>query len=199
MKNVIYGVAIILLGVIVVTTILTITGVMNREIEIEDALQEAVENSVEACTSRHDYSLDNNNQFIADLIVELSNAVENDSDIKIDVMGVDKNKGYLAIRVSEYYTTPIGIHKVAMCETTAFLDKGKNENIIGSAKIIFVDDDGSYLGEQKTEIGKDIKVTITPKRMGKTFNGWLNTVTNEYVGNSLGQASGDVTYKAIYV
>ena len=67
MKNVIYGVAIMLLGVIVVTTILTITGVMNREIEIEDALQEAVENSVEACTSRHDYSLDNLSHFKGDI------------------------------------------------------------------------------------------------------------------------------------
>lgn len=123
MKNVVYGVVILLIGIITTITIITITGAMNREIEIEDALQLAVKKSVEACTTKRGYQLDNNEQFVADMIAELSNEVENDSDLQIDVMGVDKDKGIMSIRVTEYYNTPTGTRKSARCEATAYVDR----------------------------------------------------------------------------
>lgn len=198
MKNIIYGVVTLLVGVVVTLTIVTITGTMNREIEIEDALQIAVKKSVENCTTRKGYDLDNNNQFVADLLVELSNEVENDADLEVEVMGVDKDKGVLSIRVTEYYTAATGTRKQAKCEATAYMDKGRNENTVTGSVITFLDSDGSYLGEQSAEDGKPVKATITPTRAGVTFNGWLNTTTNQYVGTNLGLASGNTTYKATY-
>ena len=198
MKNISYGVVIILLGVIITLTIITVTGTMNREIEIEDSLKQAVENSVEACTTRYGYSLDDNDQFVADLIAKLSNAIENDSDIKVDVMGVDKDKGYLSVRVTEYYKSVIGTPKSFMCETTAYLDKGGSDNMKNGITITFIDDDGSYLGEQTTERGEAVIAAITPQKSGKTFNGWLNTDTNNNVGTNLGIADNAVAFMATY-
>ena len=198
MKNIIYGVVILLIGVVVTFTIITITGTMNREIEIEDALQIAVKKSVERCTSRKGYTLDNNNQFVADLMVELSNEVENDADLEVEVMGVDKDKGVLSIRVTEYYTAATGTRKQAKCEATAYMDKGRNENTVTGSVITFLDSDGSYLGEQSVEDGKPVKATIIPTRAGATFKGWLNTTSNQFVGTTLGVANGNVTYKATY-
>ena len=198
MKNIIYGVVTLLIGVVVTLTIVTITGTMNREIELEDALQIAVKKSVEACTSRKGYDLDNNNQFVADLLVELSNEIENDADLEVEVMGVDKDKGVLSIRVTEYYTTATGTRKQAKCEATAYMDKGRNENSITGSIITFLDSDGSYLGEQRVEDGKPVKATTTPAKAGYTFDGWLNTTSNQYVGTNLGVANGNATYKATY-
>ena len=192
MKNVIFGVVIILMGLVITLSVLSVTGVMNREVEIEDALKESVEKSVDACTTRRGYSLDNNDQFVADLLAELSNAIENDSDIKIEVMGVDKDKGYMSIRVTEYYKTAIGTPKVAMCETTAYVDKSNNT-------ITFIDSDGAFLGQHTLSDGESIKAPITPSKQGKTFVGWVNAETNQNVGMSLGTANkNNITYKALY-
>ena len=198
MKNIIFGIVVLLIGVIVSFTIITITGTMNREIEIEDSLQIAVKKCVENCTSRKGYDLDNNNQFVADLLVELSNEIENDADLEVEVMGADKDKGVLSIRVTEYYTTATGTKKQAKCEATAYMDKGRNESIITGSIITFLDSDGSYLGEQRVEDGKPVKAVITPSKEGCAFNGWFNTLTNQYAGMNLGAANGNATYKATY-
>ncbi|MCR4611499.1 MAG: InlB B-repeat-containing protein [Lachnospiraceae bacterium] len=199
MKNIVYGVVIILLGIVIALTIITVTGTMNREVEIEDSLQIAVEKSVDACTTKHNYSLDNTDQFVADLMVELSNAIENDSALDIQIMGIDKDKGMLSVRVVEYYTTAIGVPKTATCESTAIFDRGDANNIKSGITITFVDDDGSYLGEQTVDATKEIKAIITPAKEGKTFNGWLNTKTNKNVGINLGKAGEDITFKATYI
>ncbi len=200
MKNAIFGIAIILIGLVVTLSVLSVTGIMNREVEIEDALKESVEKSVEACTTRRGYSLDNNDQFVADLLAELSNAIENDSDIKVDVMGVDKDKGYMSIRVTEYYKTAIGIPKVAMCETTAYVDKSNNAGVRdGTATITFIDGDGTFLGQHTLSDGENIKAPITPSKQDKTFMGWVNTETNQNVGTNLGTANKkNITYRALY-
>ncbi len=200
MKNVIFGIVIILMGLVITLSVLSVTGVMNREVEIEDALKESVEKSVDACTTRRGYSLDNNDQFVADLLAELSNAIENDSDIKIEVMGVDKDKGYMSIRVTEYYKTAIGTPKVAMCETTAYVDKSNNVGAsVGTSTITFIDSDGAFLGQHTLSDGESIKAPITPSKQGKTFVGWVNAETNQNVGMSLGTANkNNITYKALY-
>lgn len=200
MKNVIFGIVIILMGLVITLSVLSVTGVMNREVEIEDALKESVEKSVDACTTRRGYSLDNNDQFVADLLAELSNAIENDSDIKVEVMGVDKDKGYMSIRVTEYYKTAIGTPKVAMCETTAYVDKSNNVGAsAGTSTITFIDSDGAFLGQHTLSDGESIKAPITPSKQGKTFVGWVNAETNQNVGMSLGTANkNNITYKALY-
>ena len=202
MKNIIYGVVAILLGMAFTLTVITITGVMNREIEIENALAEAVENSIEACSGRHDYSLDNNEQFVADLMIELSNAIENDSDLKIDVMGVDKDKGYMSIRVTEYYKTVIGATKTAYCETTAFLDRGSTDITSNAVTVTFIDDDNTYMGQATVPLGAYIVPPITPQKAGKTFVGWnpiLEAGSSDAISGDLGVAEFDISFKANYV
>ena len=201
MKNVVFGIAIIVMGLVITLSVLSVTGVMNREVEIEDSLKESVEKSVDACTTRRGYRLDNNDQFIADLLAELSNAIENDSDIKVEVMGVDKDKGYLSVRVTEYYKTAIGTPKVAMCETTAFVDKSNDTGSpgVGTSTITFVDSDGAFIGQHILNDGDDIKAPLIPSKQGRTFMGWINTETNQNVGTNLGKADKkNITYRAVY-
>ena len=177
MKNIIYGVVAILLGMAFTLTVITITGVMNREIEIENALAEAVENSIEACSGRHDYSLDNNEQFVADLMIELSNAIENDSDLKIDVMGVDKDKGYMSIRVTEYYKTVIGATKTAYCETTAFLDRGSTDITSNAVTVTFIDDDNTYMGQATVPF----VFLLTPRKRTHLLHQHLVTLSGSFL------------------
>ncbi len=198
MKNIAFGIVIIILCFVIAVTTITITGVMNREVEIENALHEAVENSVEACTTRRNYGLDNNDQFVADLLVELSNAIENDADLKVDVMGVDKDKGYLSIRVTEAYKTLIGSTKTAMCETTAYLDRGNADITTELVTVTFVDDNGLYLGQQLTNVGSNIVPPITPTQAGRSFVGWTSII-NEAPTKDLGTALFSVCYQAAYV
>ena len=198
MKNTILGIVIILIGIIITITTLTITTTMNREIEIEDALQIAVMKCVENCTTRRGYELDNNDQFVADLLVELSNEIENDSDLKVDIMGVDKDKGYLSVRVTEYYTTVTGQKKSAVCETTAYMDKGDSEGVVSGVHITFRDNDGLFIGEQYVDVNKRIIAPLTPSKAGRRFNGWINSETNQNVGTDLGTATRDMTFEASY-
>lgn len=198
MKNLVLGIVTILLGIIITLTTVTITGAMNRDIELEDALKIATNRAIENCTSRYNYSLDDNYEFAAALLMELSNEIENDASLNVEIMGIDKDKGYLSLRVTENYITATGQEKSAICETSAYLDRGDTSGIIQGVKVTFFDIDGCYLGEQTLNQGETIKSIITPSRAGLTFDGWINADDKINCGTNLGIAKKETAFIATY-
>ena len=198
MKNIMYGVVIILMGIVILITILTTTGIMNRQTEIDNSLQQAVEESIEKCVTRKHYTLSDDKLFVADLIREMTNAVENDSDLSVDIMGVNKDKGYLAIRVTETYKTPLAQEKKSSYETVAYLEKRNNSDERPTITVKFVRENGELLGKKPVIVGD----SITPITVeGLNYNGWKNITTNEVIDKkaaSLGTATGeDIVFVAV--
>ena len=200
MKNIIYGVVIVLMGAVILITILTTTGVMNRRIEIENSLQQAVEESIEKCVTTKKYTLSDNKLFVADLIRELTNAVENDSELTVDIMKVDKDKGYLAINVTETYKTPLQQDKTASYQTVAYLEKSTTSDERDTITATFLRDNGEVIEKRIVITGEDIK-PVDASKAGITYSGWRNTNTNHVFdknSTTLGTAGEeDLTFVAV--
>lgn len=186
MKQVMYG---IILGVITILSILlvvSIEGQTTRKNEIENALPNAVERSLEATYKAGAYSIDDNEEFIADFTQNLLNDIntgdENnngvlDSDesfdetlkIKVDVAGIDYKKGLLSIKVTETYTSLNGKEKKAEYEATAVLDRPEEKEI---CTLRFVKPDGSLIKELKYTKSKKTAQTLaefTPEKYCYTY------------------------------
>lgn len=178
MKNVVYAIVIILMGSIILITIISATSTMNRHTEIDNSLQQAVETSIERCVTTKHYSLDDNRQFIADLIRNISNAVENDSDLSVDVMEADKDKGYLAIRVTQVYNTHFLQKKTAVYETVAYLEKSTQIPMLDTINVRFEKKNGELIAKKTVISGEK----ITPvESEGFYYSYWENKITKERI------------------
>lgn len=198
MKNVVYAVVLTVMGIIILLIILTTTITTNRQIEIDNSLKQAVEGSIERCVTTRSYSLDDNRQFVADLIRQLSNAIENDSDLTLDIMEADKDKGYLAIRVTQTYNTPFSHNKKSVYETVAYLDKSTRIPERETINVSFEKQNGELIAKKAVIVGESITPIITNNCL---YSYWENKATNERLdkcSTTLGIAGNeDVTFVAI--
>lgn len=108
MKHLIYGLGGTALVIVVIMIIITVNGKMTRSKELTSTLSSAVDQSVENVMQDKSYTINNKDEFIADVIQNLLNTYENDSEIEIQVMAADDEKGLLALRVIEHYVNPNG-------------------------------------------------------------------------------------------
>ena len=193
MKNIIYGVVMAAIGVLIVLVLLTINGKMTRQAEIDDSLASAVENSLDNCLNKKNYTIENDKEFVADFNQELLTQIENDADIEINITKVDANKGIIGIKVIEVFNNPNSKESKQEYETTAILDAWK---YYGYFIVTFKDKDNSIISQNR--VRGDTKV-IAPT-MPNNFDYWLNEQTGEQVRNfeNFGNVFDNLTFKAVY-
>lgn len=168
MKNFIFGVIIVIIGILLTASILTINSRMTRDKENNDSLANAVETAVTNTIEHNNYSINNNEEFIADFLQHLLIQFENNSDIEVDVAGIDYKKGLLSIKVVEHFTHPNGKDSTIDYETTVILEKAA-ETVYYD--IEFYDNDNELLKKytlvEETKI-PPIKIMDTKK----SVKGW---------------------------
>lgn len=126
MKHVIYGVLSIVLIVLVVVSLVTVAGRHTREQELKQALRQAVEESVDQVFIQGKYKLDSKEELVADftsLLVERLHTKDAGQKLRVDIAGVDEQKGLLSVHVEEAYTHPNGRKGVVETETTIALEQ----------------------------------------------------------------------------
>ena len=84
----------------------------------------AVDNALLAL-SDNDYTIADPQEYVTAFIQALSVSLGSDikSDIQVDVMGVDMEKGLLSVRVTEKPEDSIGMIGAVSCERTVVLDR----------------------------------------------------------------------------
>jgi len=181
------------IGVLIVLVLLTINGKMTRQAEIDDSLASAVENSLDNCLNKKNYTIENDKEFVADFNQELLTQIENDADIEINITKVDANKGIIGIKVIEVFNNPNSKESKQEYETTAILDAWK---YYGYFIVTFKDKDDSIISQNR--VRGDTKV-IAPT-MPNNFDYWLNEQTGEQVRNfeNFGNVFDNLTFKAVY-
>lgn len=123
MKNIVTIIIVIMLGCVFLVSMMTIEGRSNREQELAENLPLCVEESVNTLLAEKQYDINNRNEFLADLIGNLSVLLDSKNDITVEVEDVDTSKGILAIRVTAEYTHPNGKLGKVSTERTVVFDK----------------------------------------------------------------------------
>lgn len=123
MKNVAIIIVSVLMWTAALSIVMTMLGRMNRSMELQSSLPSIVEETVANMTVDKKYEINNTNEFIADLVANLSIRLDTDSAIMVEITGKDMKKGLLAVRVTENFKHPNGKKGTVKCERTVILNR----------------------------------------------------------------------------
>lgn len=204
MKQVMFAgsaIAILILGFLIVMTLEHGTIRMN---EMDDTLKPSVEAAIEELETSGMYSIDNEDAFVAafnELLLNDINAGSKDKDgnlredknfkLKIEIMGVDYEKGLLSLRVTENYTHPNGKVGEFKCETTAVLNKTA---ALDTYTVKFIDKDETVM---EMNVEKNDVFPGVPSNKNEGFKYWKNVNENK-AAIFPETVNEDLTYVAVY-
>lgn len=172
MKNTVLIISSTILGVLVLMIVMTINGRMNRSMEVKSNLPSVVEAAVENLTSDPKYTIENTSTFVADLTEYLSVTVDAVSDVKVEVLKTDKERGILSIRATLVFKHPNGNTGTTSHETLAFFNKIVQDEKETCRATFYI---GSEVyKEYVLEKGATLPVPTPPALATGTFLGWVD-------------------------
>lgn len=124
MKHAVYGVVLGLVFILFVAIGATVQGRAVRGDEAEETLAEAIEATANMLFSGNKvYTIDNNEEFVADFLKELSLQLGSDSELSVDVVKADYDRGMLSIKITENYKHPNGNEGTVEAYKTVIYDQ----------------------------------------------------------------------------
>lgn len=169
MKYIIYGVSMFAMVVIVLATTMVLNGRNVRQNEVDRALDTAVEQTVAELLEERTYTLESKDEFIADFIEGLLIKVESDSEIEVQLTGMDFEKGLLSVKVIENFKHINGKPGTVETEKTVVLenyDTDEKENVTVTFRV----DDTDYKVYTLVK-GSSIPTPAVP---AESFIGWMD-------------------------
>ena len=190
MKNTVLAIISAILGVLTLMIVMTIYGRVNRSMELKSSLSSVVEETVENMALNSKYCISNTNEFLADLVENLAIILDAQSDIEVDILQCDKERGILAVKVAVSYLYPNGNKGMVECERTVILNK-QQEYVPEQYQVEFYVEEELY---KKYSVKEEsaICAPANPKEGGKLFYGWLD------VNGNLADFSIPVKQDAVY-
>ncbi len=129
MKHAVYGVVLGFILILFVFIGATVQGRAVRSDEAEVSLGEAIESTAAALfASDENYTIYDNEKFVADFLKELSLQLGSDSVLTVDVLKADYELGMLSIKVTEEYDHPNGKRGTAEAYKTVIYDNKSIED-----------------------------------------------------------------------
>lgn len=175
-----------------------------RQNELNDAVDSALKDTVENQFDDTTYSVNSNDEFVADFIEALLIQINSDSTITVNVLGVDYEKGLLSVEVIESYKHPNGnIGAVSAMKTVIFEQDTNNSSSVTDeqVKITYLLADNIIYKEFTVKKDSDIIIPQNPSMNGKTFlqwnvNGSRYTLTDK--DNHKVKATGNISLVAVF-
>lgn len=93
-------------GVILLVTLslVSVEGKMDRQDELNRAVSAAVKQTVKTSQLDGQEDITSNDEMVAEFVQLMSVNLNSDSDVQIEVMGVDYKEGMLDVKVTENFT-----------------------------------------------------------------------------------------------
>lgn len=198
MKIVVRGILLTCIGAAVMLIIMTLTGRMNRSMELKSNLPSAVEETVENLAVEQKYNIGNTNEYLADFVENLSRILDSDCDLRVEILSTDEEKGLLSVRVTEEFLHPNGKPGTVECERTVILNKlYKPEPKKYTVKFYASKTDigaGECYKTCQVQEGDVLTTPAAPQMEGKTFIGWKDS--NDYIADFSAPVIQDLVYYA---
>lgn len=201
MKIVVRGIILTCIGAVVMLIIMTVAGRMNRSTEIKSNLSSVVEETVENMAVNPKYTINNPEEYVADMAEHLSGLLDTDSDIKVEIEKADKERGILAVKVTEVFLHPNGRNGTVSCERVVILNKlGEPQPEEFTVKFYLSKEDmnadtSCYKVCNLLE-GDTVPMPVAPQKEGATFSGWRDS--NDYVADFSVPVEQDMVYYAAW-
>ena len=125
-KIVLYSFCIVML-VITIVTAMIIHGKNARMDEVQQGLDEAVEATISALFENRTYTVADEKEFAADFMQGLMANLNSTSDVTVNILKADKEKGLLSVEVVESYAHPGGRTGTVSCVRTVIFDTKKTD------------------------------------------------------------------------
>lgn len=172
MKNIVVVISTTILGVLVLMIVMTINGRTNRSMEIQSNLSSVVEETMDNMALNPKYNIQNTNEFIADLVETLSMTIDAQSDVTVDVLQCDKERGILSVKVTLSYVHPNGNLGTVECERNVIFNKLQEEEL-KQCRVTFYIGSDIYKEYIVTE-GAILTAPVSPSITDGVFYGWID-------------------------
>lgn len=181
MKNVIIAFGMVVILILTVFVSLTIYSNNSRQNEVEEALTVAVEQALENLMVDQQYTIADTKEFIADFVQRLVVGLDSESEITVNILAVDTEKGLLDVEVVETYRQVNGTTGTASYRKTVILDAISNPPEEVFTVVFMVEEtyaSGNFKEYKKftlTDGTKAIFPGANPALSGHNFAGWSLT------------------------
>lgn len=177
MKNAAIIISSIILGVLALAIVMTIGGRTERDMELNDNLSSIVEETVDMLLAEKSYDICDRNEFVADMIENLSYVLDSESDITVNIEQADDEKGIMSVKVIVTYNHPNGeVGTVEAVRTVIFNKLDETEKNVCEVKF-YTAVEGELQCYKKYEVleGDTIPVPMNPVSAEATFTAWVDS------------------------
>lgn len=91
--------------------------------EAETTLSQSVEQALYTTLSERAYSIENQDEFVADFLINLTKQTQSKSELLVRILAADETNGLLDIEVTETITYPDGKVREVSCRKTVILEE----------------------------------------------------------------------------
>lgn len=188
------------IGILVFAMVMTICGHMDRSTELQENLSTAAEGALQGAV--HGNAIKNDHALLAECIGRMAVALDADTDMVIDVFGIDSKKGILALRMSGAYIHPNGMKGSTEWERVVIREEGAEKEAMKVCEVSFYMNKEAMSGEKecykKYYVPKGGKVTmpVEPQKAGMVFAGWRDV--NDYIADFSQPVDQRISYYAAW-
>lgn len=164
MRNIVIGfvfAAMILLSVNIVSTM---NSRSTRSQELSDALDTALEGTL-STLSKGTYDINNTDEYIADLVSNIAGQIQSDSELTVNILDADIEKGIMTVQVKEEYKHINGKTGAVTASKTVLLEEQQtteDAEITDTITINFYLPDNTLYKSYKVKKGTEISEPVAP-------------------------------------
>ncbi len=127
MKQIVFGMVSALTLVLFVAVIVTIHGRAVRQGEVSQSLGEAMQMTMQKLTTEKRYEFKDRDEFVADFLEALIMQINSESDLVVNILKADEEKGLLSVEVTETYKHANGQEGCVSARRCVILDRSGKE------------------------------------------------------------------------
>lgn len=166
--------------IIIMLILLTIQGRDIRQTELDNAVDSSMEKAMSMLYAEDGLAPETNDELVALFMEALVVQIDSASDLEVDILAVDVEKGLLSVEAKLIYTHPIGTQGVVTCMRTAIKDQYWDSGLVGDFSVTFLVDEEIFKSYTFSS-GQGYIDPGVPEKEGYTFLGWKLIGTNDIV------------------
>lgn len=170
MKHTIFGISLAAIALLAIAVSLGVSGKSVRANEMETSLNAAIEQSLEQLCIEKGSVAGDYQDMVADFNRLLLLQMESDSDIQVEILTADAQKGVLDVRITERYQNILGQEREAVCRKSVILEEYAQKKSYHTVTFLV---DGAIYDQYSLYEGGKIQFPEAPKKAGKTFHCWV--------------------------
>lgn len=176
MKNLIIGVYATLILLLSILIIFSVNGRVQRKIELENALNNAMTVALEGTMESKNYAPASNEDLIADFEQAFFMQINSVSDITLNYPDIDYEKGLLSVEAISHFKYLTGNSGSVSVKKSMILDLYEDELSKTAYDVTYMVHGNTYRN-YKIHYGKNLWTPPTPEIEGLTFKGWKDDAT----------------------